>query len=153
MKFQKEISIHCCIFPFKFVFFSLFLSSIFQTVRSLLTNLNTVAADEMQTILTLAEHLRSSYENEMERVKQAQKQYDELHNRCDDIMKQWSNDKEKLRQQRNEIGEREKYETKIAYDKEAIRAEKAKTCSLEFQIRPGVNVTPHFFEIKCHKCK
>lgn len=75
-----------------------------QTVRSLLTNLNSVAADEMQTLLTLAEHLRSSFENEMERVKQSQKQYDELLNRYDDVMRQWSNDKEKIRQQREEIG-------------------------------------------------
>lgn len=80
------------------------LLSNFQTVRSLLTNLNSVAADEMQTLLTLAEHLRSSFENEAERVKQSQKQYDELLNRYDDIMRQWSNDKEKIRQQRDEIG-------------------------------------------------
>lgn len=77
-----------------------------QTVRSLLINLNTVAADEMQTLLTLAEHLRSSFENEVERVKQAQRQYDELVNRHDDMMKQWSNDKERIREQRDEIGKR-----------------------------------------------
>lgn len=71
-----------------------------------MTSLNTVAADEMQTLLTLAEHLRSSFQNEMERVKQAQKQYDELLNRYDDMMKQWSNDKEKIRQQRDEIGKK-----------------------------------------------
>lgn len=70
-----------------------------------MTSLNTVAADEMQTLLTLAEHLRSSFGNEMERVKQAQKQYDELLTRYDDMMKQWSYDKEKIRQQREEIGE------------------------------------------------
>lgn len=77
-----------------------------QTVRSLLINLNTVAADEMQTLLTLAEHLRTSFENEVERVKQAQRQYDELVNRHDDMMKQWSNDKERIREQRDEIGKR-----------------------------------------------
>lgn len=75
-------------------------------MRSLLINLNTVAADEMQTLLTLAEHLRSSFENEVERVKQAQRQYDELVNRHDDMMKQWSNDKERIREQRDEIGKR-----------------------------------------------
>lgn len=73
-------------------------------MRSLLTNLNSVAADEMQTLLTLAEHLRSSFENEVERVKQSQRQYDELLNRYDDMMKQWSCDKKKIRQQRDEIG-------------------------------------------------
>lgn len=86
------------------IHFFFFVSRNFQTVRSLLTNLNTVAADEMQTLLTLAEHLRSSFENEVERVKQAQKQYDELITRYEDMMKQWSNDKEKIRQQRDEIG-------------------------------------------------
>lgn len=66
----------------------------------------------MQTLLTLAEHLRSSHQTQIERVKQAQKQYDELRNRYDDMMKQWSNDKEKIRQQRNEIGKRNCKETK-----------------------------------------
>lgn len=75
-----------------------------QTMRSLLTSLNTVAADEMQTILTVAEHIRSNLDNEMERVKQAQKQYDELLSRFEDTMKQWAVDKEKMRKQRDEIG-------------------------------------------------
>lgn len=73
-------------------------------MRSLLTSLNTVAADEMQTILTVAEHLRSNLENEMERVKQAQKQYDELLARYDEMTKLWTTDKEKIRKQRDEIG-------------------------------------------------
>lgn len=73
-------------------------------MRSLLTSLNTVAADEMQTILTVAEHLRSNLENEVERVKQAQKQYDELLARYDDVVKLWATDKEKIRKQRDEIG-------------------------------------------------
>lgn len=75
-------------------------------MRSLLTSLNTVAADEMQTMLTVAEHLRSNLENEMERVKQAQKQYDELLARYDETVKLWATDKEKIRKQRDEIGEK-----------------------------------------------
>lgn len=75
-----------------------------QTVRSLLTSLNTVAADEMQTLLTVAEHLRSNFETEAERVKQAQKQYDDLLNRYEDMLKQWAVDKDKIRKQRDEIG-------------------------------------------------
>lgn len=73
-------------------------------MRSLLTSLNTVAADEMQTILTVAEHIRSNLDNEMERVKQAQKQYDELLGRFEDTTKQWAVDKDKMRKQRDEIG-------------------------------------------------
>lgn len=73
-------------------------------MRSLLTSLNTVAADEMQTLLTVAEHIRSNLENEVERVKQAQRQYDELLHRYEDTMRQWALDKEKLRKQRDEIG-------------------------------------------------
>lgn len=79
-----------------------------QTVRSLLTSLNTVAADEMQTILTVAEHLRSNLENEMERMKQAQKQYDELLARHDETLKLWATDKEKIRKQNDEIGRKKK---------------------------------------------
>lgn len=75
-----------------------------QTVRSLLTSLNTAAAEEMQTILTVSEHLKSNLYNEMERVKQAQKQYDELLSRYDETIKQWTTDKEKIRKQRDEIG-------------------------------------------------
>lgn len=71
---------------------------------NLLTSLNTVAADEMQTILTIAEHLRDNLDNEVERVKQAQKQYDELLGRYDDTTKLWATDKEKIRKQRDEIG-------------------------------------------------
>lgn len=70
----------------------------------MLTSLNTVAADEMQTLLTVAEHLRSNLENETERIKQAQKQYDDLLHRYEDMMKQWALDKEKIRTQRDEIG-------------------------------------------------
>lgn len=73
-------------------------------MRNLLTSLNTVAADEMQTILTVAEHLRANLDNEIERVKQAQKQYDELLARFDDTTKLWATDKEKIRKQRDEIG-------------------------------------------------
>lgn len=73
-------------------------------MRSLLTSLNTVAADEMQTILTVAEHLHSNLENEVERMKQAQKQYDELLARHDETLKLWAMDKEKIRKQRDEIG-------------------------------------------------
>lgn len=73
-------------------------------MRSLLTSLNTVAADEMQTLLTVAEHLRSNLENETERMKQAQKQYDDLLHRYEDTMKQWALDKDKIRIQRDEIG-------------------------------------------------
>lgn len=75
-----------------------------QTVQSLLASLNTVAADEMQTILTVAEHLQSNLENEMERVKQAQRQYDELLARYEETMKLWTTDKENIRKQRDEIG-------------------------------------------------
>lgn len=73
-------------------------------MRSLLTSLNTVAADEMQTILTVAEHLRSNLYNEMERVKQVQKQYDELLSRYDETLQLWTTDKEIIRQQCDEIG-------------------------------------------------
>lgn len=66
--------------------------------------MNTVAADEMQTLLTVAEHLQSNLENEIERVKQAQKQYDDLLHRYDEMMKQWALDKDKIRKQRDEIG-------------------------------------------------
>lgn len=85
----------------------------------------------MQTLLTLAEHLRSSYETEVERVKQAQKQYDELNNRYDDMMKQWSNDKENIRQQRNEIGKRnaeKRAKTKKKYGNGLIRLCRQKFC-------------------------
>lgn len=86
-----------------------------------MTSLNTVAADEMQTLLTLAEHLRSSFENEIERVKQAQKQYDELLNRYDDMMKQWAHDKEKISQQREEIGEENRKKNKHLIQKKKLR--------------------------------
>lgn len=76
-------------------------------MRSLLTSLNTVAADEMQTILTVAEHLRSNLYNEIERVKQAQKQYDELLSRYDETLQLWTSDKEKIRRQCDEIGRNE----------------------------------------------
>lgn len=76
-------------------------------MRSLLTSLNTVAADEMQTILTVAEHLRSNLYNEIERVKQAQKQYDELLSRYDETLQLWTSDKEKIRRQCDEIGTNE----------------------------------------------
>lgn len=76
-------------------------------MRSLLTSLNTVAADEMQTILTVAEHFRSNLYNEMERVKQAQKQYDELLSRYDETLQLWTSDKEKIRRQCDEIGRNE----------------------------------------------
>lgn len=76
-------------------------------MRSLLTSLNTVAADEMQTILTVAEHLRSNLYNEIERVKQAQKQYDELLSRYDETLQLWTSDKAKIRRQCDEIGRNE----------------------------------------------
>lgn len=60
----------------------------------------------MQTILTVAEHLRSNLENEMERMKQAQKQYDELLARHDETLKLWATDKEKIRKQHDEIGKK-----------------------------------------------
>lgn len=72
-----------------------------------MTSLNTVAADEMQTILTVAEHLRSNLYNEIERVKQAQKQYDELLSRYDETLQLWTSDKEKIRRQCDEIGRNE----------------------------------------------
>lgn len=66
--------------------------------------LNSAAADEMQTILTVAEHLRSNLYNETERVKQVQKQYDELLNRYEDTLRQGATDKHKIREQKDEIG-------------------------------------------------
>lgn len=76
----------------------------FQTVRSLLMSLNSAAAEDMQTILTVAENLHASLINEMERVKQALKQYDELSHRYQEALKSWSIDKNKIRSQRDEIG-------------------------------------------------
>lgn len=61
----------------------------------------------MQTILTVAEHLRSNLYNEIERVKQAQKQYDELLSRYDETLQLWTSDKEKIRRQCDEIGRNE----------------------------------------------
>lgn len=58
----------------------------------------------MQTLLTVAEHLMSNLENETERIKQAQKQYDELLHRYEDTIEQWAVDKDKIRKQREEIG-------------------------------------------------
>lgn len=67
-------------------------------------NLNSEAAEDMQTILTVAENLRDTLTNESERVKQAQKQYDELLSRYQEALKSWSMDKDKIRSQRDEIG-------------------------------------------------
>lgn len=73
-------------------------------MKTLLMNQNAAAADDLQTVLTIAENLRTNWNNEIERVKQAQKQYDELLGRYEDTTKAWSADKEKIRMQRNEIG-------------------------------------------------
>lgn len=75
-----------------------------QTVRSLLTSLNSAAADDMQTILTVAENLRANLINETERMKQSQKQYDELLSRHQEALKSWNIDKDKIHSQRDEIG-------------------------------------------------
>lgn len=67
-------------------------------------NLNSAAADDLQTMITIAENLRSNLNNETERVKQAQKQYDDLLTRFEETMKAWAIDKEKIQTQRTEIG-------------------------------------------------
>lgn len=133
-------------------------------MRSLLTSLNTVAADEMQTILTVAEHLRSNWENEMERVKQAQKQYDELLARYDEAVKLWATDKEKIRKQRDEIGmKRHKFVIFLWFDvlfsfSLYFIQSNVSDSSVIFQIRLGANETQHFCEIKwlnrkCIRCE
>lgn len=76
----------------------------FQAVRSLLTSLNSAVAEDMQTLLTVAENLKISLTNEMERTKQAHKQYDELLTQQREMDRLWSLDKDKIRTQRNEIG-------------------------------------------------
>lgn len=73
-------------------------------MRSLLTSLNSAVAEDMQTLLTVADNLKTSLTNEIERTKQAQKQYDELLTRHQETNKLWLLDKDKIRAQRNEIG-------------------------------------------------
>lgn len=133
-------------------------------MRSLLTSLNTVAADEMQTILTVAEHLRSNLENEMERMKQAQRQYDELLARHDETLRLWATDKEKIRKQRDEIGRTKKkarhnlvifftfsFFIRVEYIVYHLNGR-------PFQTRHGVNETQRCYEIKwpnrkCIQCE
>lgn len=73
-------------------------------MRALLTSLNSAVAEDMQTLLTVTENLKTCLSNEMERKKQAQKQYDELLTQHRETNKLWSLDKDKIRAQRNEIG-------------------------------------------------
>lgn len=76
----------------------------FQTIRILLTNLNSATADDIQTLLTVADNLRTNLRDEEERMRQSNKHYDDLYNRLEDTMKSWSADKETIRSQRSEIG-------------------------------------------------
>lgn len=76
----------------------------FQIVRNFLTSLNSAAADDLETLLTITENLKTCLTNEIERTKQAQKEYDELLNRHKETNKLWSLDKDTIRTQRNEIG-------------------------------------------------
>lgn len=66
--------------------------------------MNSAAAENMQTLLSVTENLKTCLTNEMERTKQTQKQYDELLTRHQETNKLWSLDKDKIRTQRNEIG-------------------------------------------------
>lgn len=69
-----------------------------------MTSLNSAAADDLETLLTITENLKTCLTNEIERTKQAQKEYDELLNRHKETNKLWSLDKDTIRTQRNEIG-------------------------------------------------
>lgn len=73
-------------------------------MHNLLVSLNSAAAEDMQTLLTVTENLKTCLTNETECAKQAQKQYDELLIRHQETNKLWSLDKDKIRTQRNEIG-------------------------------------------------
>lgn len=75
-----------------------------QTTRILLTNLNSGAADDMQTLLTVADNLRTNLRDEEERMRQSNKHYDDLYNRLEDTVKAWTTDKETIGRQREEIG-------------------------------------------------
>lgn len=58
----------------------------------------------MQTLLTVAENLRTNLRDEEERMRQSNKHYDELLNRYENTLKSWSVDKENIQTQRKEIG-------------------------------------------------
>lgn len=66
--------------------------------------MNNSAADDLQTLLTVAENLRTNLRDEEERMRQSNKHYDDLYNRLEDTLKKWSADKETIRGQRSEIG-------------------------------------------------
>lgn len=66
--------------------------------------MNNSTADDLQTLLTVAENLRTSLRDEEERMRQSNKHYDDLYNRLEDTLKTWSADKEIIRGQRSEIG-------------------------------------------------
>lgn len=75
-----------------------------QTIRILLTNLNSATADDMQTLVTVADNLRTNLRDEEERMRQSNKHYDDLYNRLEDTLKAWTTDKETICRQREEIG-------------------------------------------------
>lgn len=66
--------------------------------------MNNSAADDLQTLLTVAENLRTNLRDEEERMRQSNKHYDDLYNRLEDTLKNWAVDKETIRGQRSEIG-------------------------------------------------
>lgn len=66
--------------------------------------MNNAAAEDMQTLLTVAENLRTNLRDEEERMRQSNKHYDELLNRYENTLEAWSIDKKNIQTQRNEIG-------------------------------------------------